>query len=147
MHKNRYSVLPFYSTKGKRSYKSPHTNHTTPHSSLHRWQKDLYWYLQTLPCTAQPREVHKDHTTLQNSTWETQRFTWSVIGSPFFGDEVANTEEYGSLNASLMFHVCRYRVWIQTFVHRNGLLRPWSHRRLRPCFLYSTTLLFYIQTF
>lgn len=91
--KIEYSVLPFTEIEGKKTkcYKSPHTTHVTPHSSLRCWQKDLYWYPQTLPYRAAGRSAQGSHY-LQNSTCE-QRFTCSVIVSQLFGDEVANTEE------------------------------------------------------
>lgn len=78
--------------EGKKSYKSPHTTHMTPHSSLHRWQKDLYWYPQK-PCpTAQPGEVHKDHTTYKTAPVK-EKDLHVVSSFLSFGDEVANTEE------------------------------------------------------
>lgn len=86
MHKNRiFCSICNWKTKQNiknRSYKSPHTTHTTPHSSLHGRQKDLYWYPQTLPCTVQLGEVYKLHTTYRTAPVKT-RFTCCVIASHF----------------------------------------------------------------
>lgn len=88
-------MLPFTlydtETEGEKSYKSPHTTHTTPHWSLRRRQKDLYWYPHTLACTAQPGEVHKEHTTYKTAPVKEDLHVVSSFLS--FGDEVANTEE------------------------------------------------------
>lgn len=66
------------------------TTRMTPHSSLRRWRKDLYWYPQTLPYRA-AGEVHKDHTTYKTAPVKKDLHVVSLFLS--FGDEVANTEE------------------------------------------------------
>lgn len=76
-------------------YKSLHTTQMTPHSSLRRRQKDLYWYPWNL---ALPRS----RDTLLTETAPVKKdlhVTSSLLSS---GDEVANNRGIDSSNVSLM---------------------------------------------